>query len=96
MKNRFISKIPFFFAFLIYSFSAFSEELKFEATSIEIIDKDKTVIANDGVKILSGNDIIIDADQMKYDREKKFLEANGNIIVTNQEKNIMPYYIWMS
>ena len=88
MKNRFIFKITFLFVFLTYSLSAFSEELKFEATSIEIIDKDKIVVANDGVKILSGNDIKIDADQMKYDKEKKFLEASGNIIITNQEKNI--------
>ena len=65
MKNRFIFKITFLFVFLTYSLSAFSEELKFEATSIEIIDKDKIVVANDGVKILSGNDIKIDADQMK-------------------------------
>ena len=88
MKNSFIYKTSFFLLFLIYSLNAFSEELKFEATSIEIIDKDKIVIANDGVKILSANDIKIDADQMRYDKEKKFLEAYGNIIVTNQEKII--------
>jgi len=41
MKNSFIFKITFLFVFLTYSLSAFSEELKFEATSIEIIDKDK-------------------------------------------------------
>ena len=70
MKNSFISKISFFLTFLIFSFSAFSDELKFEATSIEIIDEDKVVIANDGVKILSSNDLIIDANQMKYDKEK--------------------------
>ncbi len=88
MKNSFISKISFFLTFLIFSFSAFSEELKFEATSIEIIDEDKVVIANDGVKIISSNDLIIDANQMKYDKEKNFLEASGDIIVNNKEKNI--------
>ena len=88
MKNSFISKISFFLTFLIFSFSAFSDELKFEATSIEIIDEDKVVIANDGVKILSSNDLIIDANQMKYDKEKNFLEASGDIIVNNKEKNI--------
>ena len=88
MKNSFISKISFFLTFLIFSFSAFSDELKFEATSIEIIDEDKVVIANDGVKILSSNDLIIEANQMKYDKEKNFLEASGDIIVNNQEKNI--------
>ena len=68
--------------------NSYSEELKFEATSIEIIDKDKIIIAKDGVKILSGDEIVIDADQMRYDKEKKFLKASGNIIITNQIENI--------
>ena len=88
MKNNLITKFSFFLLFLINSFSVNSEELKFEATSIEIIDKDKIVIAKDGVKIFSDNEIVIDADQMKYDKEKKFLNANGNIVITNQIENI--------
>ena len=73
MKNNFIIKFFYFLLFLIYSLSVNSEELKFEATSIEIIDKDKIVIAKDGVKIFSDNEIVIDADQMKYDKENKIL-----------------------
>ena len=89
MKNNFIFKINFFFnIFFINISNSYSEELKFEATSIEIIDKDKIIIAKDGVKILSGDEIVIDADQMRYDKEKKFLEASGNIIITNQIENI--------
>ena len=88
MKNNFITKFSFFLLFLVNSLSVYSEELKFEATSIEIIDKDKIVIAKDGVKIFSGNAIVIEADQMKYDKEKKFLNANGNILITNQIENI--------
>ena len=38
MKNNFILKSIFFFVFLAYSFGAYTEELKFEATSIEIKD----------------------------------------------------------
>ena len=71
--------------------TAYSEELKFEAKSIEIKDKDKIVIAKDGVKILSGNDVVIDANQMRYDKEKKFLEAYGNIVISNQIENIKIY-----
>ncbi len=88
MKSNFTSKFLIFSIFFINFLSAYSEELKFEATSIEIIDKDKIIIAKDGVKILSGNDIVIDADQMRYDKEKKFLDASGNIIITNQIKDI--------
>ena len=79
--------IPFTSNYINIS-NSHSEDLKFEATSIEIIDKDKIIIAKEGVKILSDNEIIIDADQMRYDKEEKFLEASGNIIVTNQIENI--------
>ncbi len=88
MKNNLITKFFFFLLFLIYSLSVNSEELKFEASSIEIIDKDKIVIAKDGVKIFTDNETVIDADQMKYDKEKKFLNASGNIVITNQIENI--------
>ena len=88
MKNNFIFKISFFITIFLSFLSAYSDELKFEATSIEIIDKDKIVTANNGVKIFSGDEIVIDANQMRYDKEKKFLEANGNIIITNQAENI--------
>ena len=87
MKNNLVLKLIFFLIFFYVS-NSYSEELKFEATSIEIKDKDKIVIANEGVKILSGDEIVIDADQMRYDKEEKFLEASGNIVITNQLKNI--------
>ena len=88
MKSNLILKIIFFLIFYINISNSHSEDLKFEASSIEIIDKDKIIIAKEGVKILSDNEIIIDADQMRYDKEEKFLEASGNIIVTNQIENI--------
>ena len=88
MINNLISKLIFFLIFCINITYSNSEELEFEATSIEIIDKDKIIIANDGVKILSGDEIVINADQMRYEKEKKFLEASGNISVTNQTDGI--------
>ncbi len=88
MKSNLISKLIFLLIFYINISFSYSEELKFEAKSIEIIDKDKIIIANEGVKILSGNETVIDADQMRYDKEKKFLEASGNILITNQLENI--------
>ncbi len=88
MKNSLISKLLLFLVFFISPFSSFSEDLKFEATSIEIIDKDKIVIAKEGVKILSGDGIVIDANQMRYDKEKKFLKASGKIVITNEIENI--------
>ena len=91
MKNNFIFKLLLFLIFSLNSFIPYSEEFKFEASSIEIIDKDKIVIAKDGVKILSANDIVIDAKQMRYDKEKKFLEASGDIVITNKIEKIKIY-----
>ena len=88
MKSNLIFKIVFFLIFFMSFPNSYSEELKFEATSIEIIDKDKIIIAEEGVKILSGDEIVIDADKMRYNKEKKLLEASGNINITNQIENI--------
>ena len=88
MKNSLIAKFIFFLIFCINISNSSSEELKFEATSIEIIDKDKIIIANEGVKILSDDETVIEADQMRYEKEKKFLEASGNIVITNRIENI--------
>tara|TARA_Y100000816_G_scaffold131527_1_gene92850 strand:+ start:1709 stop:4093 length:2385 start_codon:yes stop_codon:yes gene_type:complete len=88
MKSNFAFKVLFFSIFFINFLKAYSEEFRFEATSIEIIDKDKIVIAKEGVKILSGDEIVIDAERMRYDKEKKFLEASGNIVITNKIENI--------
>ena len=89
MKNNSIFKFSFFFIFFLNFLNAFSEELKFEASSIEIIDKDKIVIAENGVKIFSGDEIVIDADKMRYDKEKKYLQADGNIVIKNQAEKIV-------
>ena len=91
MRNNFKYKSIILLIFFLYSLNTYAEELKFEASSIEIKDKDKIVIAKNGVKIFTGNNVVIDADQMRYDKEKKFLQANGNIVITNQIENIKIY-----
>ena len=88
MKSNIILKLSFYIIIFCHFLSANSNELKFEATSIELIDKDKIIIAKDGVKIFSNDGIVIDADQMRYDKEKKILNAEGNIAVKNELKKI--------
>ena len=68
MRSNLVLKLIFFLIININISNSFSEELKFEAASIEILDKDKIIIAKDGVKILSGDEIVIDANQMRYDK----------------------------
>ena len=88
MKNNFLSKLLFFLIFFTYFLNVYSDELKFEASSIEIIDKDKIIVAKEGVKILSGDEMVIYADEMKYDKVEKFLDASGNIKILNLIENI--------
>ena len=88
MKNKFIYYLLFFLICFSYYPTSYSNELKFEASSIEILDKDKFIVAKDGVKILSGDDIVIEADRMRYDKEKKFLNADGNILIINSRENV--------
>ncbi len=88
MKNNLILKLISLLIFFVKISNSYSEELRFEASSIEIIDKDKIIIAKEGVKILSGDKIVIDANQMRYNKEEKFLEASGNIKIINQIDNI--------
>ena len=88
MKNNLILKLISFLIFFVKISNSYSEELRFEASSIEIIDKDKIIIAKEGVKILSGDKIVIDANQMRYNKGEKFLEASGNIKIINQIDNI--------
>ena len=88
MKSNIILKLSFYIIIFCHFLNANSNELKFEATSIELIDKDKIIMAKDGVRILSNDGIVIDADKMRYDKEKKILNAEGNIAVKNKSKKI--------
>ena len=45
MKSNIILKLSFYIIIFCHFLSANSNELKFEATSIELIDKDKIIIA---------------------------------------------------
>ena len=88
MKNNLIASLLFFFLIFFNFLKVNSNELKFEASSIEIIDKNRIVIAKDGVKIFAENETEIDADKMRYDKEKNFLKASGNIKIINKINNI--------
>ena len=96
MKNNFTKNLLIFHFIFLYFINAYTDELKFEATSIEIIDKDKIIIAKDGVKILSNDGIVIDADQMRYNKENKFLKADGNIIIKHPNRDIQIYSDYIS
>ena len=63
---------------------AISEEIKFEANSIELIDKEKKLKAKKNVKIFNENETIF-SDEMEYDRSSQTIEARGNVRVENDK-----------
>ena len=87
MKNK-LKKILFIlFINLFISSYLIAEEINFEANSIELIDKDRRIIAKKNIKIFNGKEIIY-ADEMDYDKVDQIIKAKGNIRIENSEQNI--------
>ena len=87
MKNK-IKK--FIFLILINLFitsNLISEEINFEANSIELIDKDNRIIAKKNVKIFNQKETIY-ANEMDYDKSNQIIKAKGDIKIENLEDNI--------
>ena len=78
MKNKIIKFFLLIGVSLLTVTLAISEEIKFEANSIELFNKDDRIIAKKNVKIFNENEIIY-ADEMDYDKLKQIIKAKGNI-----------------
>ena len=87
MKNKIRNIfLIIFVSFFITSFAT-SQELNFQANSIELVDKDQRIIAKKNIKIFNENETIY-ADEMDYDKSKQVIKAYGNIRIENLNKNI--------
>tara|TARA_B100001057_G_scaffold467782_1_gene526250 strand:+ start:3920 stop:6298 length:2379 start_codon:yes stop_codon:yes gene_type:complete len=88
MKNNIKSFIYILiFISLLISSKSIGEEIKFEANSIELIDKDERILAKKNVKIFNKKETIY-ADEMDYDKLKQIIKAKGNIVVENTDEKI--------
>ena len=87
MRNKL--KILVFLLFINLSISSYliAEEINFEANSIELIDKDKRIIAKKNIKIFNEKETIY-ADEMDYDKQKQIIKAKGNIRIENLAQNL--------
>ncbi len=90
MKNRFYKIFIFVLVNLVFFQKTFSEEINFEANIIELLDKDKKIIAKNNVKILTENEVIT-ADEMIYFKDEGIAEVKGNIILKTLDNNIIIY-----
>ena len=90
MKNKFYKIFIFVLVNLVFFQKAFSEEINFEANIVELLDKDKKIIAKNNVKILTENEIIT-ADELVYFKDEGIAEVKGNIILKTLDNNIIIY-----
>ena len=87
MKNKLTKLIFLVLINLFISSNLISEEINFEANSIEFIDKDNKIIAKKNVKIFNQKETIY-ADEMDYDKTNQIIKAKGDIKIKNLENDI--------
>ena len=87
MKVRLKKIIFLLFINLFISPYLIAEEINFEANSIELIEKDRRIIAKKNVKIFNEKEIIY-ADEMDYNKVDQIIKAKGNIRIENLDQNI--------
>ena len=74
MKNNILIYFIFLFTFLFsLNNKVLSEQLQFNATEIQSLEKGNKLIAIDGVEIKDPKGIIIIADQAEYDKIKSII-----------------------
>ena len=76
---------------ILFITNTIGEEIKFEANVIEFLDKDKKIIAEKNVKIFSNTGVVINADKMEYNKEIGIINAEGDIIIENNDNDIKIY-----
>jgi len=95
MKNNFLIYLIFIFVFLLsFNNKVKSQELQFNATEIQSLEKGNKIIARNGVEIKDPKGIIIKADQAEYDKIRSIIKikhnveitdlTNSNILITNE------------
>ncbi len=87
MKNKIYKIITFIIINLILIQYSVSDEINFEANLIELIDKDKKILAKRNVKILTDSEIIT-AEEMLYFKDTGVAEIKGNLILKKLDNSL--------
>ena len=87
MKNKIYKIITFIIINLILIQYSVSDEINFEANLIELIDKDKKILAKKNVKILTDSEIIT-AEEMLYFKDTGVAEIKGNLILKKLDNSL--------
>tara|TARA_Y100000741_G_scaffold351367_1_gene322365 strand:+ start:297 stop:2693 length:2397 start_codon:yes stop_codon:yes gene_type:complete len=87
MRNNFLTYILIIF-FGLTAFS-YSEEIEITSKIIEFENEGNILIGKEDVVIKTKSGMIINADEVFYEKNKKYLKALGNIRVINKIKKVI-------
>jgi len=86
MKN---SKIIFIIFFLFFfKINSLGQEFKFESNEIKILEKGNLVIAENGVKINTSDNLKIEGEKSEYNKKNNSIKIFGNVKVLDPENEI--------
>ena len=86
MKNKLIILISIFFLYFSEVNTFAAEDFIFESKSIEI-EKKNTIIAKDGVKVITSDGLEIFADKSEYNKNTKILKLDGGVKIFDKIQN---------
>ena len=88
MKNKtLIIKIFIYFFFVFFSNKVFSDDLIFNATKILTSDNENIIKAINGVNVVDPSGLIINSDEIEFNKETSLLIAKGNVVVFDKINN---------
>tara|TARA_B100000780_G_scaffold241782_1_gene184357 strand:+ start:2433 stop:4808 length:2376 start_codon:yes stop_codon:yes gene_type:complete len=88
MKNKYIYIIVLLFFLVIKNNLLFADPFNIKAEKIFFQNDKNLLLAQGGVEVISDNGIIINSDEITYDKKNQILKAFGNVILIDKQKNI--------
>ncbi len=89
MKNKFLKIIILYFINIFICMNAYGEQqFNFDITEIEILEKGNLIKGLKKGKVTTDDNVIINANSFIYKKDVNILEANGNVEVFDNQRNI--------
>ena len=80
MKSKFKTLILTFVFSLLYLTSSLGDEFNFDITELRVTESGNIITGHDGgVVTTRNNEVMIKADNFRYNKLTKFLKAEGNV-----------------
>ncbi len=92
MKNKILSTLTFVFLnFFLIELSKAQDQFDFNVSEIEILEDGNKIIGSKRGEILTGDGILIEADNFIYKKIENILNANGNVVIKDTINNYNIY-----